>query len=152
MHSCVRPPAGFRVPGLGRAVRQAEHTGHRLQQAQSQDGQEEAAVRVQGRAQGRGGERQTMASTFEFLSREIQTSNSFQPCSCRRVNSSLRPSASGQNAWPSTAGSERGRTTPSGSLWAPGWTTTSRYLVVSVLVILVHTFVTKLQNHRGLGV
>lgn len=80
MHSCVRPPAGFRVPGLGRAVRQAEHTGHRLQQAQSQDGQEEAAVRVQGRAQGRGGERETAASTFEFLS-SGETQNSFQPSS-----------------------------------------------------------------------
>lgn len=74
VHSCVRPPAGFRVPGLGRAVRQAEHTGHRLQQAQSQDGQEEAAVRVQGRAQGCGGERQMAASTFVFLfSGETQT-------------------------------------------------------------------------------
>lgn len=38
-------------------MRQAEHPGNRLQQAQSQDGQEEAAVRLQGRAQGGRGER-----------------------------------------------------------------------------------------------
>lgn len=47
--------------------------------------------------------------------------------SSRRVNSSLRPFALGQSAWQLIAGSERGHTMPSGSLWALGWTTTYRY-------------------------
>lgn len=49
-------------------------------------------------------------------------------CSSRRETSSLRPFALGRSAWPLTAGSERGPTMPSGSLWALGWTTTYRYL------------------------
>lgn len=48
-------PPGLPVWWLGRSVWQTERPGHRLQQAQSQDGQEEAALGVQGRSQGRGG-------------------------------------------------------------------------------------------------
>lgn len=72
---------------------------------------------------------QLMEASFASFNLQVVVLFSSHPSvySPRRVTSSRRRFALGQSVWPLTAGSERGHTMPSESLWALGWTTTYRY-------------------------